>query len=158
MRRQEVCAVDMKNRRCHENFRDAIIGQALNPALVREARKKELEYFESKGVWQKRLRSEAYKFTGKPPISVKWVGVNKGDDEFPNYRSRLVAREIRQAGDDTIFAPTPPLESLRTVLSMAATDLAGDIKHDRRADSDDRTQIMVLDISRAYFNAKKMKV
>ena len=86
---------------------------------------------------------------------MKWVDVNKGDDEFPNYRSRLVAREIRQAGEDTIFAPTPPLESLRTVLSMAATDLAGDIKHDRRADSDDRTQIMVLDISRAYFNAKK---
>ena len=88
MRRQEVCAVDMKNRRCHENFRDATNGQALNPALVREARNKKLEYFESKGVWHKRQRSEAYKFTGKPPISVKWVDVNKGDHEFPNYRSR----------------------------------------------------------------------
>ena len=38
---------------------------------------------------------------------------------------------------------------------MAATDLVGDVKHVRRADSEDRTQIMVLDISRAYFNAKK---
>ena len=38
---------------------------------------------------------------------------------------------------------------------MAATDLPGDAKHVRRADSEDRTQIMVLDISRAYFNAKK---
>ena len=38
---------------------------------------------------------------------------------------------------------------------MAATDLVGDVKHTRRADSEDRTQIMVLDISRAYFNAKK---
>ena len=38
---------------------------------------------------------------------------------------------------------------------MAATDLAGDVKHARRADSEDRTQIIVLDISRAYFKAKK---
>ena len=34
---------------------------------------------------------------GKPPISVKWVDVNKGDDLNPNYRSRLVAREIVNA-------------------------------------------------------------
>ena len=153
--RQEVCVVDAKKHRGPENFRDAVTGQSLDPTLVREARRKELQYFESKGVWHKRPRSEAYKFTGKPPISVKWVDVNKGDDDSPDYRSRLVAREIRQAGEDTIFAPTPPLESIRTVLSMAATDLAGDIKHVRRADSEDRTQIMVLDISRAYFNAKK---
>ena len=138
-----------------ESFRDAVTGQSLYPALVREARREELEYFASKGVWYKRPRAEAYKFTGKPPISVKWVDVNKNDDLAPKYRPRLVAREMRQAGEDTIFAPTPPLESLRTVLSMAATDLAGDLKHDRGAESEDRTQIMVLDISRAYFNAKK---
>ena len=98
---QEMCAAfnraDMKSQRCQENFKDAITGQSLDPALTKEARKKELEYFASKGVWHKRPRSEAYKFTGKPPISVKWVDVNKGDDEAPNYRSRLVAREIRQA-------------------------------------------------------------
>ena len=86
--------VDAKRHRGPENFRDAVTGHSLDPTLVREARRKELQYFESKGVWHKRQRSEAYKFTGKPPISVKWVDVNKGDDEPPNYRSRLVAREI----------------------------------------------------------------
>ena len=89
--RQEVCVVDAKNHRCPENFRDAVTGQSLDSTLVREARRKEVQYFESKWVWHKRPRSEAYNFTGKLPISVKWVDVNKGDDEFPNYRSRLVA-------------------------------------------------------------------
>ena len=81
VRRPEVCAVDVKNRRGPESFRDAVAGQSLDPTLVREARRKKLPYFESKGVWHKRPRSEAYKFIRKPPISVKWVDVNKGDDE-----------------------------------------------------------------------------
>ena len=156
LRRQEACAVDVRHLQGPITFfRDAITGHSQDPRLVREARQKELQYFESKRVWHKRPRSEAYKFKGKPFIVVKWVDVSKGGDESPNYRSRLVAREIQQAGKDTIFAPTPPLESLRTILNMAATDLVGDVKHARRADSEDRTQIMVLDISRAYFDAKK---
>ena len=89
------------------------------------ARGKELEYFASKGVWHLRSREEAYKKTGKPPITVKWIDVNKGDDEHPNYRSRLVAREIRLPGEDPLFAPTPPLEALRTALSLAVTDMEG---------------------------------
>ena len=82
------------------------------------------------------------------------VDIHKGDDEEPKYRSRLVAREIRRHGEASFFAPTPPLESIRLVLSMAATDLPGHIKHDRSPLSEGRTQISVIDISRAYFNAK----
>ena len=136
-------------------IRDALTCQELDIDLVRKARRAELEYFESNNVWYKRPRAEAYQKMGKPPISVKWVDVNKGDTENPNYRSRLVAREIRKPWEDTIFAPTLPLESLRTVLSMAATDLEGETPHVRSAEAEDRTKIMVLDISRAYFNAKR---
>ena len=75
-----------------EQFKDAITGQPLIPELVKAARAKELEYFASKGVWYYRPRSEAMKKMGKPPITVKWVDVNKGDDIEPNYQSRLVAR------------------------------------------------------------------
>ncbi len=82
------------------------------------------------------------------------MDVNKGDDIQPKYRSRLVAREIRRPGEESIFAPTPPLESLRTVLSLAATDLRGDQKHVRDPRSEWRTQVQMIDISRAYFNAK----
>ena len=38
-------------------IKDAITGQALNPELVREARREELEYFAAKHVWFKRSRS-----------------------------------------------------------------------------------------------------
>ena len=77
-------------------IRDALTGQALDPELVRKARRAELDYFESKNVWFKKPREDAFRKMGKSPITVKWVDVNKGDTENPNYRSRLVAREIRK--------------------------------------------------------------
>ena len=91
---------------------------------------------------------------GRSPISVRWVETNKGDDTNPNIRSRLVAREIRTAGQDAIFAPTSPLESLRMVLSYASTDIDGVVKHVRDPLDEKRTQILLVDILRAYFNAK----
>ena len=84
---------------------------------------------------------------------MRWVDINKGDDATPNYRTRLVAREIGKKGKDPRFAPTPPLESLRTVLSLAATNLKGEKVHDREPDSPSRTQISFVDIARAYFCA-----
>ena len=109
-----------------EVFRDSVTGQVLDPTLVRAARRKEMEYFKSKNVWVKKPVSEAYERMGKAPITVKWVDTNKGDDVEPNYRSRLVAREIRRYGEDSIFSPTPPLESLRTILSLAVTSFHKD--------------------------------
>ena len=46
---------------------------------------------------------------------------SKGDDDAPNYRGRIVARDIRKKGKDSIFAPTLPLEALRTVVGFVAT-------------------------------------
>jgi hypothetical protein len=136
-----------------EIYKDDLTGQLLDPVLVRAARAKELEYFESKGVWRLRPAEEARQRTGKPPVTVRWVDVNKGDDINPNVRSRLVARQIRQAGEEAIFAPTPPLEALRSIISIAATDLPGRPVHVRDPDSERRTQLSAIDISRAYFNA-----
>ena len=64
---------------------------------------------------------------------------------------------VKSGGREKIASllPRPPLEALRTVLSMAATNLPGDRPHVRDPKSDMRTQVMVVDISRAYFNAKK---
>ena len=53
-----------------------------------------------------------------------------------------------------MFAPTPPLESLRMVLSYAATDIKGHVTHVRDPRSERQTQVLLIDISRAYFNAK----
>ena len=123
-----------------ETYRDDLTGQLLPPDLVRIARTQELEYFDGKLVWEKRPMAEARRITGKPPITVRWVDVNKGDNANPNVRSRLVARQIRQAGEDAI-------------LSIATTDFPGRPLHDRDGNSERRTQISAVDISRAYFNA-----
>ena len=137
----------------HERFIDDITGQPLNPELCRIARRKEIDYFRSRGVWDMRRVQEAWSKTGRPPINVRWVEVNKGDDEHPNYRSRLVAREIRMAGEDSISAPTPTLESLRRVLSYAVTDVPDEPRKVRDPKSPHRCQVLAVDISRAYFNA-----
>ena len=76
-------------------FRDGLTGQLLIPELVKLARAKEMEYFDGKDVWELRSIEECRKHTGKPPVTVRWVDVNKGDDVNPNIRSRLVARQIR---------------------------------------------------------------
>ena len=58
-----------------ETYKDDLTGQLPNPALVRAARAKELEYFESKEVWELRPADEARRRTGKPPVTVRWVDV-----------------------------------------------------------------------------------
>ena len=82
-------------------------------------------------MWEKLPRSDAFAKTGKSPITVRWIDTNKGDDESPNIRCQLVAREIRKAGEDPIFALKSPLESLRAILSLAATDVHGVAKKNR---------------------------
>ena len=101
------------------------------------------------------MLSEAFAKTGRRPISVRWVDVNKGDEQNPRYRSRLVARQLKATdrSGKCYFAPTPPLEALRTVLSFAASKV-GDWKPCYNPKSEKRMQISCLDISRAYFNAK----
>ena len=89
--------------------------------MCRTARATELDYFRDKEVWTVRKVNEALRRTGKPPITERWVEVNKGDGLDSTIRSRLVAREIRLKGEEVIFAPTPPLESLQMVLSHATT-------------------------------------
>ena len=140
---------------CTGKFRDDVTGQLLKDELVREARAKELQYFCDKGVWEKRPKHEARQKTGRGAISVRWVDVNKGDDLHPRYRSRLVARQLKahDRSGASFFAPTPPLEALRSVLSLAATSI-GDWRPCYDKESERRTQISLMDVARAYFNAK----
>ena len=76
-----------------DKFVDDLTGLPLPPELCREARRKEIQYFRDKGVWDIRKISEARVRMGKRPITVRWVETNKGDDAHPNMRSRLVARD-----------------------------------------------------------------
>ena len=55
-------------------------------------------------------------------ISLKWVITNKGTEEHPIAKARLVARELN-SGDKhgELFARTPGLMAMRTVISRAMT-------------------------------------
>ena len=70
-------------------FFDDVIGGILDKALMIEARKLEMAFFQRMGVYTKVDRSEALRVGGKV-IKTKWVDLNKGDDKEPNMRARLV--------------------------------------------------------------------
>ena len=130
---------------CHESDEafDDVTGAYLDPKLVREARAAEIQYFRKLGVYKKVPISKCFETTGQAPISVRWIDVNKQDDISPKYRSRLVARQFNQNADLEMFAATPWLEALRTIVSLAATDDG----------SKEVKKIMVNDVSRAYIYA-----
>ena len=53
-----------------------------------------------------------------------WVDIDKGDSINPNYRSRYVGREFRGKDVcDDLFAATPPIEVIKTLISLAASQL-----------------------------------
>ena len=64
-----------------------LTGLPLDDGLCRAARKKEIGYFRSKGVWELGPINEARVKMGRPPNSGRWVETNKGDDVNPNVRS-----------------------------------------------------------------------
>ena len=103
---------------------DDVHGKCLDLSKLREARQEEIDYMKLKGIWTEVDRDECHSKTGKKPVSVKWVDTNKGSDEVPVIRSRLVARDFREKGDkdrQDLFAATPPLELKRMLLSKAAS-------------------------------------
>jgi len=119
-------------------FYDNLTKQQLPTPLVKAARQKELDDVETKNVWKRVSMAEAHRISGRPPFTVRWVDVNKGDNDCPVIRSRLVARQIRGANEDPMSAPIPPLEALRTVLRHFATDMDGErikCRADRRTRS-----------------------
>ena len=122
-------------------FWDDLTGLPLDGDMVRAARKLEMDFFRKKAVYTKVPRSQT---NGHKVIAVRWVDINKGDDKRPDYRSRLVAKEINTHKRLDLFAATPPLESLRYLTSACARQGEqgrGDIR------------MMFNDVKRAYFFA-----
>ena len=123
---------------------DDVSGKELDAKEVRKARREEMEYIEKKGVWVKMKRSEALA-QGYKIVDTRWIDIDKGDEQKPIYRSRLVGKEFNTGQEEGLFASTPPLEALRWLLSEAATrDQNGHFG---------RQVVLVSDVSRAFFEA-----
>ena len=71
---------------------DGQSGEPLDPILVRKARLEEMDCFKSMHVYERVRVSEAVEATGRKPIAVMWVDMNKGDSANRNYRTRFVAK------------------------------------------------------------------
>ena len=58
-------------------------------------------------------------------MSAKWVRMNKGSEEEPIVRARLVARDfkVKGASREGLFATIPPLEAKKILFRMAAKDV-----------------------------------
>ena len=109
-----------------------------------EARKLEMAWFKKMGVYSQVSRSEV-KAKGGRFIPTRWVDTNKGDDNGPNYRSRLVDREVRIDSRLDLFAPPPPLEAMKFQISVCAR---GQNRSQNR-----RLRMMTIDVRRACFYA-----
>ncbi|CAE8585163.1 unnamed protein product [Polarella glacialis] len=98
---------------------DATTGKAIDPKLVAEARALELDYIRRCNVYRFVPWGLAKANTGRPPVKAKWVDTDKGDELRPNIRCQRLAVEIKRSWQATAFAGTPPLESLRFLVSLA---------------------------------------
>ena len=125
---------------------DDLTGMRLEGGKVVEARAKEVEYIREKKVWKKIKRSEAIR-RGWKIIKTRWLDIDKGDDEDPIYRSRLVGKEFSaKDGMDGIFAGTPPLEALRYLMHDAASV--------REGGEGGEKVVLIADVARAFFEAQ----
>ena len=119
----------------HKEVLDSITGQRLNPG-VETAREREMVYIRRQGVFAFASEERVQEVTGKAPISVGWVDVNKGDESRPELRGRLVAQETkcvatRKPQDAaSVFAATPPLGALRFATTQARAPLHSPVRRE----------------------------
>ena len=128
---------------------DDMSGKPLRADLVQVARGEEMAKFGQNEVYTKVPISECVAVTGKQPIGSRWIDINKGDEAVPNYRSRLVAKEIRRGPNEEMFAATPPLEAKKCLFSMCTTQFA----RGRCSNFHGKNKLLFIDVSRAYFYA-----
>ena len=80
--------------KCHEDDHrdliafDDVFGAELDPKMVQKARQDEIEYVRSMNLYTKAKISDCLQKTGKKPIAVRWIDVNKGDAKNPNEVTR----------------------------------------------------------------------
>ena len=93
-------------------------GTWIDPKLLSDGRKEEMEYMRKMGVFEVVDEKECYD-NGCKPLKLKWVDTMEGE----KCRSRLVCREIKRAkdtdeqlGPEDVFSPMPPSEGLKMLL------------------------------------------
>ena len=128
-----------------EQFYDDMSGKILPRDLVEAARREEIAEVKRMGVWRKVPRAQCWHETGRPPIGIRWVDVDKGQDGVRDVRSRIVAQELSKgkSKDVDLFSATPPLEFVKYLIPSCASS-------QRTAH---HTRMLVVDVKTAYLVA-----
>ena len=129
-------------------FWDDVNGGWLDPTLVRAARDEEVQWMETRKVFEIEKADVCWRETGRKPVTLKWVDTDKGDWRRPRYRSRLVAREIRRGKqralpDAMLFSAMPPLEAMKGLCSLLVTRQRSEVRRKP-------LKIGIWDVSRAH--------
>ena len=132
-----------------QEFWDSVNGGYLETNRVRAARQEEVDWVRKSDLFGAVPRPEAT----HTPIDLKWVDTNKGDGLNPNYRSRLVLRDIKARKKESekmpmkdLFSSMPPLEAIRLFVSILMSQRVNRLGR--------RLKLAGYDISRAHFNAE----
>lgn len=120
----------------------------LDPELLRAAREEDIQFMLRICVFESATWEECVAKIGRPPVSTRWVDIDKGRDGRVDIRSRLVARAFRPKGEKDrfdLFASMPPWEAKRLLFRMAA---------DLTNNAEDEHVLVFVDVRKAHINGK----
>ena len=130
-----------------QKYYDQYTGLELDPVAAAAARQSEIDFGWRLKVFEPRPRTEAYQRMGRKPFGMRWMDCNKGDEQRPKLRSRLVVQETRQTRTASVSdiaavtSSTQPLEVVRLFCSLMMSV--------KRAGGEPLV-LQFLDVSRAY--------
>ena len=113
-----------------------------------------MQFMKELGVFEEVDVDECWKRNGRAPTSTRWIDINKGTEDEPVVRCRLVARDFKVKGErdrEDLFAATPPLEAKKMLFRMAR------VKRRMRPNESGgkgKLKVMYTDVKKAPLNAK----
>ena len=131
-------------------YLDDRTGLELDENLTRQAEAEEMAFMQKIQLYDVVDTTECWTQTGKPPVTTKWVRVNRGTSAEPDVRCRLVARDFKPKGErdrSEIFAAMPPLESKKLLFQQAVSQNARN-----RRSGEDGIKVMLIDVKKAHLN------
>ena len=119
-----VFAAGSPSKRRLSGRRSDVRGGVIEAERVKQGRREEGQWCRGMGVWEPVLR-KGMDGEGAKTVSLLRVDTDKGHADRPNYRSRLIVREIKRAMKRSyvpsaadVLSGMPPLECVKTPLSV----------------------------------------
>ena len=128
------------------SYYDEHLGARLNQKLVQTGEAVELERFAKMGVYGYAERTTAMSDPEGVFVKVKWVRINKGTQQDPQIKCRLVAQELAYGVRmDELYANTPSLSCVKMAMVYAGQQ-------------DRHRKLMTLDVQSAFLYGEARRI